>query len=192
MSAEDGLLVCVVGPSGAGKDTLLRLLRSELADEDRFLFPPRWVTRTLSAHEDHIVVDEAAYAAALAGGRFALAWRAHGFGYAIAGDIVPKLAAGHVVICNVSREAIPLACRTFPRIATILITAPETVLAARLRTRGRETEAGIEERLTRNRDFSGDFAADFIIDNSGDAAVAAKQLSLILRTLVGLTSKSDK
>lgn len=184
MPAEDGVFVCVVGPSGAGKDTLLRHVSRELADDSRFLFPPRCVTRAHGPHEDHIVLDEAAYAAGIAGGRFALAWRAYGLGYAIERDVVAKLADGHAVICNISREAVAAASRSFPRVATILVTAPETVLAARLRMRGRETEAGIDERLRRNRDFGGHFPADFVIDNSGDAAAGTGQLSTILRTLV--------
>src|SRR4051794_27802821 len=46
-----GILVLVVGPSGAGKDTLLRLARDALAGDIRFLFPHRHVTRRSDSHE---------------------------------------------------------------------------------------------------------------------------------------------
>jgi ribose 1,5-bisphosphokinase len=183
VSAAGGLFICVVGPSGAGKDTLLRHIQSELTQDGRFVVPRRCVTRLPSTHEDHIVLTEAEYAKGMAEGRFALAWRAHGLGYAIERDVLSALAAGRIVICNVSREAIAPARRTFSRIATILITAPDRALAERLAMRGRETGDGIKERLARNRDFASDFIADFTIDNSGPVAAAAQQLVAFLRGL---------
>ncbi len=66
----------VVGPSGAGKDTLIRLAREELAGDPRFAFPRRLVTRPPSADEDNTPIDAAAFdrarpraASACAGGR---------------------------------------------------------------------------------------------------------------------------
>jgi ribose 1,5-bisphosphokinase len=183
VSATGGLFICVVGPSGAGKDTLLRHVQSELAQDGRFVVPRRCVTRPPSAHEDHIVLTEAEYAKGMAEGRFALAWRAHGLGYAIDSDVLSALGAGRIVICNVSREAIAPARRAFSRIATILITAPDSALAERLATRGRETGDGIKKRLARNRDVADDFIADFTIDNSGPVAAAVQQLVGFLRGL---------
>lgn len=183
MSQGAGMFVCLVGPSGAGKDTLLRLVKIKLAAQPGFIFPCRRVTRAASPHEDHLVLTETAYLEGVRAGRFALAWRAHGLGYAIDHDVLPALASGHVVTCNVSRDAITAAKAHFPCIATVLVTASADILATRLRARGRETSAGIDERLARNREFSENLTADFVVDNSGDATTAAAQLAAILQNL---------
>ena len=44
-----GRLVLVVGPSGAGKDTLIGLARAACADDGNIVFPRRVVTREASA-----------------------------------------------------------------------------------------------------------------------------------------------
>jgi ribose 1,5-bisphosphokinase len=183
LSQNTGMFVCLVGPSGAGKDTLLRLVKTKLAAKPGFAFPCRRVTRAASAHEDHLVLTETAYLKGVRSGRFALAWRAHGLGYALDRDVASALAAGHIVTCNVSRDAIAAAKAHFPRVATVLVTAPADILAERLRARGRESSAGIDERLTRNREFSENLAVDFVVDNSGDATTAAAQLAGILQKL---------
>ncbi len=183
MSQGTGMFVCLVGPSGAGKDTLLRLVKTKLALQPSFIFPCRRVTRAASAHEDHLVLTETAYLEGVRSGRFALAWRAHGLGYAIDGDILPALAAGHIVTCNISRDAIAAAKVHFARVATVHVTAPADILAARLHARGRETSACIDERLARNRELSENLATDFVVDNSGDPTTAAAQLAAILQKL---------
>ena len=53
------------------------------------------------------------------------------------------------MIFNGSRAALPLALRAFPDLRVILVTAPGTVLAARLKGRGRESATDIAERLGR-------------------------------------------
>jgi ribose 1,5-bisphosphokinase len=183
LSARPGIFVCLVGPSGAGKDTLLRLAREKLAGDPGFSFPRRGVTRPPSTHEEHAELSEESFAEGLRDGRFALAWRAHGLGYAIGRDALPALAAGDVVICNVSREAIAAARRNFPHVFAVLITASEHQLAQRLAARGRETPADIDQRLARNREVFKHFVADYVVDNSGPPPEAAENLTAILRAL---------
>ncbi|MEL6873244.1 MAG: phosphonate metabolism protein/1,5-bisphosphokinase (PRPP-forming) PhnN, partial [Pseudomonadota bacterium] len=50
----------IVGPSGSGKDALLAGARKQLADDPRFYFPKRVVSRTAHASEDFVsmTVDE--------------------------------------------------------------------------------------------------------------------------------------
>ena len=140
-----GVLILVVGPSGAGKDALLAAAREAYAGEARFRFVRRAITRPAEAGgEPHEAVTEAVFATR----GFALSWRAHGLAYGIPADIAADLAAGRVVVANVSRTVIAEAARRFP-VRVIAVTAPPDVLAARLAARGREDAAGTARRLVR-------------------------------------------
>ena len=140
------MLVLVVGPSGAGKDTLLDAARQALAGDPRCRFVRRVSTRPADAGgEAHEAVTDAEFAAR----GFALAWQAHGLRYGIPADIAADLKADHVVIANVSRGVITEAAERFP-VQVIEITAPPEILAARLAARGRESAADVAARLARN------------------------------------------
>lgn len=140
-----GVLVLVVGPSGAGKDTLLDAARRALSDDERFRFARRVITRPPNAGgEVHEAVTEESFAAR----DFALSWEAHGLRYGIPAESIDDLTQGRVVIANVSRRVIEAAARRFP-VRVIEVTAPPSVLAARLAARGREDAAQRAARLAR-------------------------------------------
>jgi ribulose-bisphosphate carboxylase large chain len=142
---EAGTLVLVVGPSGAGKDTLLDAARRRLAGDARIRFARRVITRPAEAGgEEHEAVSDAEFASR----RFALAWDAHGLHYGIPEQAAADVRAGRVVVANVSRTVIAQAAARFP-VQVIEVTAAPATLAARLGARGRESAADIAARLAR-------------------------------------------
>jgi len=144
-----GRLVAVVGPSGAGKDTLLAGARAALAGDARIRFVRRAITRPAGAGgEDHLPMTPEEFAAARDAGGFALHWQAHGLAYGIPRDIEADLAAGRVVVANLSRGVlVEAAARHSLRV--LEITAPAEVLALRLAARRREDAAMVAARLAR-------------------------------------------
>ncbi|MBX9701143.1 MAG: phosphonate metabolism protein/1,5-bisphosphokinase (PRPP-forming) PhnN, partial [Acetobacteraceae bacterium] len=124
-----GRLVAVVGPSGAGKDTLLAGARAALAGDASVRFVRRAITRPANAGgEDHRALTEAEFAAELAAGGFALHWEAHGLRYGIPRGIKTDLAAGRVVVANLSRAVLAEAEARYP-LLVLEVTAPPAVLA---------------------------------------------------------------
>ncbi|MGQ0565656.1 MAG: phosphonate metabolism protein/1,5-bisphosphokinase (PRPP-forming) PhnN [Gemmobacter sp.] len=138
------MIFAVVGPSGAGKDTLIA---GALAARPDLRLVRRVITRpTQAGGEDYDGVTEAEFAARKARGDFALDWQAHGLHYGIP---AAQVAGPGDVIFNGSRAALPAAQARFPDLVVILVTAPDAVLAARLAARGRETAEVIRDRLSR-------------------------------------------
>jgi ribose 1,5-bisphosphokinase len=73
-----GRLILVVGPSGAGKDTLLGQARAACADNSSIVFPRRVVTREASSFEDNEQLSLDAFQQARSLGDFAVHWEAQG------------------------------------------------------------------------------------------------------------------
>lgn len=150
MTAANGTLILVVGPSGAGKDTLIAGARSALKGDARFVFPRRAITRPqVIGIEDSETMAPGAFAAAMAAGAFALAWRAHGLSYGIPISIEAMLRQGRHVIVNVSRSVISEARQRYQPLCIVEAWAPPEILAERLADRGRESEGEIGQRLAR-------------------------------------------
>ncbi len=143
------MLVGVVGPSGAGKDTLMSGARAALSGDPRFRFVRRCITRPAEAGgEEHEPLTPAEFAARRASGGFALCWEAHGLLYGIPREIEADLAAGRVVVANLSRQVLRDAAAHYP-LRVLEITAPLMLRARRLAARGRETAEDIAARLSR-------------------------------------------
>ena len=150
MQIDSGILVLVVGPSGAGKDSVLNGARTAFADDERFVFVQRTITRESGAgFEDNVEATPGTFAAAKAAGAFALFWRAHDLDYGIPVSIQDDLRAQRCVIANVSRSVIELARARYAGTRVVNITAPLAVLARRIALRGREDAVTIEKRLAR-------------------------------------------
>ncbi len=170
---SQGCFIAVVGPSGAGKDTIMDAAREALKDDERFHFARRIITRPqMAGTEDHDSLDEIAFAKAVADGAFALHWQAHGLNYALPRSIDDEIANGLIVIANVSRRVLDEIRLCYPCRSVVMIMARADVLARRLAARGRETEQDIAARLAREVSFDNDAADVVKIDNSGDVASA--------------------
>lgn len=163
-----GRLVAVAGPSGAGKDTLLRFARNLLISDPNIVFPRRVVTREPSAAEDHDALSEADFAAAVAAGGFAFWWYAHGLNYAVCAAVDDDIRAGKTVVCNVSRAVIAELRYRYVNVRVVLVTAPSDVLAARLAVRGRATDGPLATRLARGAPAQSDLTPDVVIENVGN------------------------
>jgi ribose 1,5-bisphosphokinase len=169
-----GLLILVVGPSGVGKDTILRRARQALREDDRFWFPRRVVTRQADDSEDHETATPEAFAAAEARGAYALTWRAHGLSYGAPAEIAREITAGRVVVLNGSREIVGEARRRFSGAKAALITARPETLAARLAARGRDADT--DQRLSRETLSVETLRPDLIISNDGSPEESAARL----------------
>ena len=176
-----GRLVVVVGPSGAGKDTLIARARAACADDRRIVFPQRIVTRSATTHEEHDSMSEAAFDEAAADGAFAFWWGAHGLKYALPLSVETDVRAGRTVVCNVSRTIIDTLRRNYAQVSVVLVTAPEDVLAERLQQRARAADGSIEARVKRSASLADSFAADHVIENTGHPDEGAAALLAAIR-----------
>ena len=175
-----GRLILVVGPSGAGKDTLLSLARAACIDDGNVVFPRRVVTREASAFEDNEQVSFEAFRQARSQGDFAVHWEAHGHCYALPRAIDDELRAGRTVVANVSRTVIDAMRRAYADVVVVSITAPPEILAERLAKRARSSDGQIADRL--NRAVDGVAAApDVTVTNVGDVEHHARELVQIIK-----------
>jgi ribose 1,5-bisphosphokinase len=180
--ARTGALVLVVGPSGAGKDTLMDAARARLAE---CRFARRLITRpAMIGAEDHDSCSPAEFEAAVARGEIALHWQAHGLSYGIPAAALAGVGRGEVVIANVSRGVIAQAEGLGARVVVINITAPRDVLAKRLSLRGRESEADIAARLAREAPLRTKTAELVTICNDRTVAEGADELTRAIAALL--------
>lgn len=175
-----GRLILVVGPSGAGKDTLLGLARAACADDPAVVFPRRVITREASPSEDNEEVSAEAFQQALAHDEYAMHWEAHGHRYALRRTIDRDIGAGRTVVANVSRTVIPAMRGAYANVTVISITAPPDVLAARIAMRARGSDGRIEQRLSRTVDEAA-AAPDVTIVNVSSAEYHSRQLVRIIK-----------
>lgn len=170
-----GRLIVVVGPSGAGKDTIIDGAKEACAGNPAIVFPRRIVTRAASSAEDHDTLDDAAFDRAVQDGGLAFWWQAHGLKYGLPTSIDDDIRAGRTVVCNVSRAIVDELRARYATIEAFLVTAPTEVLAARLAGRARGSDGSLEQRLKRGEAFAA-FRADHIINNDGTRDQAVERL----------------
>ncbi|AOZ52504.1 phosphonate metabolism protein/1,5-bisphosphokinase (PRPP-forming) PhnN [Chromobacterium vaccinii] len=180
MTAESGILWYVIGPSGAGKDSLLAYARQRLPQVAGVMFAHRYITRPADAGgENHVALSAEEFAAREASGCFALCWRRHGLAYGLGVEVAMWLAQGLDVVVNGSRSMLPLAAECFPTLRPLWITASPEVLAARLAGRGRESVEEIARRLVEAGSFAPPPACE-VLWNDGELAEAGECLLTLL------------
>jgi ribose 1,5-bisphosphokinase len=175
-----GRLILVVGPSGAGKDTLLGLARTACVDDGNIVFQRRAVTREASAFEDNQQISREEFSQALAKGAYAMHWEAHGHCYGVPKAIDDDIRAGRTVIVNVSRTVIPAMRQAYTDVVVVSITAPTEVLAARIAMRARGSDGRLEQRLGRTVDQTA-AAPDVTIMNVCSAEYHARQFVRVIK-----------
>ncbi|WP_095083580.1 phosphonate metabolism protein/1,5-bisphosphokinase (PRPP-forming) PhnN [Pseudomonas sp. Irchel s3h17] len=181
-----GRLIYLMGPSGAGKDSLIDAARDALARLD-CLVARRVITRSAeSVGEEAIGVTPQAFAELASQGGFALSWYANGLDYGIPVQIDQWLAEGRHVLVNGSRGHLQQARVRYPTLIPILLTVSSEVLRRRLERRGRESAMEIEARLERNALFASRADEDqakgiFLLDNSGELSSGVSRLLDLLR-----------
>lgn len=185
---REGAIIVVVGPSGAGKDSVIGFVAQHFSGRAEIDFVRRVITRPSDAGgEDHESVSDDDFDARLAKGDFAVAWHAHGLKYGIPREALERVRAGQILIANGSRGALAQFRQVFPKVVVVNITASPEALAQRLVARGRETEADILKRLQRQAPDILDDAGVTTIDNSGPLEIAGSHFAAIVAALHGPT-----
>ena len=186
LPVQAGRLVYVIGPSGAGKDSIIAYARQRLgADRERHVFARRYITRPAdSGGEDHIAISPADFVRDGAAGRFALSWRGNGHGYGVGVEIDLSMQSGRHVVLNGSRGYLPEAAARYPGLLPVLITIDPAVLRQRLSARGRETADEIEARIRRAAELDAiEHPALAIIANNGPLVEAGDAFVALLNAL---------
>jgi len=184
--SKNGRLVVVVGPSGAGKDSILKAAQKHFQTNPRVEFVRRVITRECDpASEIHDSVSEPVFLEKLTAGDFAVWWQANGLHYGLPVSVKQGCDAGQLIVANGSRAAIPDIRDKFPgQLVVVHITATTEILSQRLENRSREAAADIAKRLQRNQTIEPLTGCDVLtIDNSGERIVAIQQFITLLESL---------
>ena len=171
----------VVGPSGAGKDTLIAAAKRKFRDDPTIVFPRRVITRPESIGEDHIPISRRDFVRLEQDGAFVLSWQAHGLHYGVPRETIEDLEAGRIVVVNVSRDIVAEACVRWPRTHIVQVTVALDALKARLEARGREAADDITRRLARaKRKKQLPSQAIDSVDNSGHLPTTVRKFNALI------------
>lgn len=184
---KGGAFVGVVGPSGAGKDSVMAGAKALLRYQPSIIFPQRIVTRAPDAAEDNVEISPRKFDLVNASGGFALAWMAHNLSYAVPVEVDADITQGRIVVVNVSRSVVPALRRRYMRGFVVFIDAPAHVRRERILKRGREEPVAVDERLAREVASFLSTDADILIDNSGSVDDAARTLADYLASLTDVS-----
>ena len=149
---QERYLVVVSGPSGAGKDKVVRRLRQEHPEIE---FSVSATTRAMRPGEqdgvDYHYMSPAEFERRIASGEILEYTRYCGNYYGTPkSEVDRRIAAGRTVVLVIEVEGAANIKRIYPGATTVFIRPPSIEeLEHRLRSRGTETEDGIRRRLAR-------------------------------------------
>ena len=185
---RNGVFVAVVGPSGAGKDTVIAYARDRLAENGASSScaassPGRATARarTMTRWPTPPSTKPRAPAASRCRGRRT------GLRYGLPASLDETIASGHVAVANVSRGAIALLKARYANVIVVEITASATILAERLAARGRESRGEVLARLARSAELGGSVPGAIAIDNSGPREEAGERFVAVLRKAIAVS-----
>jgi len=191
LPVRNGVFVAVVGPSGAGKDTIIGYARDSFAESKAVEFVRRVITRPSdTASEDHDTLADEDFEEAEKAGSFAVSWSAHGLRYGLPASLDHVIANGHVAVANVSRGALTLIKARYANVVVAEITASADILAQRLAARGRESRGEVLARLARSAELASSVPGAIRIDNSGAREQAGERFVAVLRKAIAFSDVS--
>ncbi|MGP3591236.1 ribose 1,5-bisphosphokinase [Vagococcus sp. WN89Y] len=178
-----GRVIWLMGPSGAGKDTLLAALRQR--EYPQLLVAHRYITRPASAgSENYIALSEKEFFTRAEQHLFTLSWHANGFYYGIGAEIDLWLQAGFDVVVNGSRGHLAQAQAQYGSLLLpVYVQVSLDILRQRLEKRGRENAAEIAARLERAARYTP--KACLTLNNDGSLLQSVEGLVKLIRTTQG-------
>ncbi len=142
---KPGRLIAVVGPSGVGKDSVMRGIK-EVMPQTHLV--RRVITRAPDlGGEVYDPVTVPQFQAMAENGAFVVHWGAHGLHYGIPVSVRYQLNKGTDCLANFSRKALTAGADAFEDFLVLNVTAKAETLATRLKARDRETPDEIAKRL---------------------------------------------
>jgi ribose 1,5-bisphosphokinase len=180
-------LVYTMGPSGAGKDSVLAWLQQEIGNCSGVHFARRTINRPMrDGDEQHEALDTAAVEALRDASAFAMSWAANGLLYGIRHTELDALQDDHWVLVNGSRAYLPFALLRYPAINVLHITAGANTLRRRLLARGRESGEVVAQRVERAERYRPPAGCRILeIQNEGSLEAAGSAALAALATLPG-------
>lgn len=170
-----GRLIYVMGASGSGKDTLIKVAASELKSYSNIRFARRFITRSEDPEgENHLPITQEEFNTRLKNRLFALHWSGNGHDYGIGVEVNQWLNRGQTVVVNGTRQWFAEARVHYPNLEPVLIEVSLPILRQRLSHRGRESEAQVEARLLRHKKMQPQPSECIIINNDGPLVEASQ------------------
>lgn len=178
-ASPNARLVYFMGPSGAGKDSLMQWLAQHPRPGQRLHVARRIVTRPAPDDE---ATDPTTFERLREKGALAMHWSANGWHYGVRREHLEPLYQGSWVLVSGSRAHWPTAQSQYPGLTGVYVHAPAEVLLQRIRARGRETEDEVRARIERAAALP-EPEGVVRVCNDGQLAEAGEALRSVLRDL---------